>query len=57
MHNVDKCNQCAEFTCEKISSMLKRSKEYQKQCKEVCSNVEYEMLEKAFFDKENNLRK
>lgn len=37
--------------------MLERSKEYQKQCKEVCSNVEYEMLEKAFFDKENNLRK
>jgi len=34
-HNVVKCNQCAEFPCEKISNML----------------------EKAFFDKENNLRK
>lgn len=52
-HNVDKCDQCAEFPCEKISSMLERSKEYQKCCKEVCSDVEYEMLEKAFFDKEN----
>ena len=56
-HNVDKCNQCAEFPCEKISNMLERSKEYQKRCKEVCSDAEYEMLEKAFFDKENNLRK
>ena len=48
-HNVDKCNQCAEFPCEKISNMLERSKEYQKRCKEVCSDAEYEMLEKAFF--------
>ena len=56
-HSVDKCNQCAEFPCEKISSMLERSKEYQKRCKEVCSDAEYEMLEKAFFDKEKNLRK
>lgn len=56
-HNVDKCNQCAEFPCGKISSMLERSKEYQKRCKEVCSDAEYDMLEKAFFEKENNLRK
>ena len=56
-HNVDKCNQCAEFPCEKISSMLERSKEYQKRCNEVCTDAEYEMLEKAFFDKENNLKK
>lgn len=56
-YNVVKCNQCAEFPCEKISNMLERSKKYQKRCKEVCSDVEYDMLEKAFFDKENNLRK
>lgn len=56
-HNVDKCNQCAEFPCGKISSMLERSKEYQKRCKDVCTDAEYDMLEKAFFNKENNLRK
>ncbi len=56
-HNVDKCNQCVEFPCEKIDRMLERSKEYQKRCKVVCSDAEYDMLEKAFFDKENNLRK
>lgn len=56
-HNVDKCNQCVEFPCEKIDHMLERSKEYQKRCKVVCSDAEYDMLEKAFFDKENNLRK
>lgn len=56
-HNVDKCNQCVEFPCEKIDHMLERSKEYQKRCKVVCSDAEYDMLEKAFFNKENNLRK
>ena len=57
MHNVDKCNRCAEFPCEKISNMLERSKEYQKRCKEVCSDTQYDMLKKAFWDKENNMRK
>ncbi len=56
-HNVEKCNQCADFPCEKIDDMLKRSEAYQKKCKEVCSDEEYDKLEKAFFDKVNNLRK
>lgn len=48
-HNVEKCNQCVEFPCGKISSMLERSKEYQKRCKEVCPNEEYNMLMKALY--------
>lgn len=56
-HQVEKCNQCTFFPCDKISDMLKRSCEYQKKCREICSAAEYFMLEKAFFDKENNLRK
>ncbi len=42
-------------SCDKISDMLKRINEYKEKCKEVCSAEEYIMLEKAFFDKENNL--
>jgi len=56
-HGVTKCNQCGEFPCRKISDMLKRSEAYQKKCREVCTAEEYAALEKAFFDKENNLRK
>ncbi len=56
-HGVEKCNQCPEFPCSKIDSMLTRSAEYQKKCKEVCSEEEYTALEKSFFDKERNLRK
>ena len=56
-HRVEKCNRCGEFPCEKINSMLERSATYQRRCREVCSAEEYAALEKAFFDKENNLRK
>lgn len=56
-HNVAKCNQCAAFPCAKISNMLKRAEEYKKKCKKLCSIDEYAILEKAFFEKENNLKK
>ncbi|MCM1188988.1 MAG: DUF3795 domain-containing protein [bacterium] len=56
-HNVEKCNQCHLFPCDRISDMLKRSRADQKKCKEICSPEEYTMLEKAFFHKENNLKK
>lgn len=48
-HEVSKCNQCKEFPCQKISDMLNRSKEYQTKCREICTEQEYLMLEKAFF--------
>ena len=56
-HGIEKCNQCKEFPCEKITDMLECSKKYQEKCKELCSEEEYMMLEKTFFNKENNLRK
>ena len=56
-HSFEKCNQCEAFPCDNIMDMLERSKNYKERCKEVCSEKEYAALEKAFFDKENNLRK
>lgn len=56
-HNVEKCNKCREFPCGKISDMLERSEKYESKCREVCSDEELEMLTKAFFNKENNLKK
>lgn len=50
-HNVEKCSQCSEFPCLKISDMLKRSEEYQKKCMEVCTAQEYNSLAKAFLIK------
>lgn len=54
---VEKCNQCKEFPFNKITDMLERSEKYQEKCKTVCTEEEYIALEKAFFDKESDLRK
>lgn len=56
-HGVETCSRCKEFPCGTIAEMLERSKAYQKQCKELCSPEEYRTLQKAFFNKEQNLRK
>ena len=55
--NISKCNQCVEFPCDKIKNMLKTSKQYEKRCREVCSESEFYVLSKAFFEKEMNLGK
>lgn len=54
---VEKCNQCGEFPCEKLAAMLERSKRTQETCRAVCTPEEYAALERAFFHKEENLRK
>lgn len=56
-HNVPKCSLCGEFPCGKINDMLERTAQYQNICREVCSEEEYRVLEKAFFRKNINLRK
>lgn len=53
--NVNKCNQCNQYPCEKIMNMLKHSEEYKEICKAKCTQEEYDILEKAFFNKEINL--
>ena len=54
---LEKCNQCSEFPCEKIDAMLQKSNDFRMKCRELCSDSEYAVLHKAFFEKEANLRK
>lgn len=56
-HGVPECNKCGEFPCEKITSLLERSRQYEKKCEEVCTPEELSALRAAFFNKENNLKK
>ena len=55
--NLQKCNKCMEFPCEEIDTLIQSNKEDIIKCKEVCSDSEYGILHKAFFEKEGNLRK
>lgn len=54
---IEKCNQCDEFICYKIEAMLNKSREYEEKCRKICSREEFYILEKAFFHKEENLKK
>lgn len=56
-HKVEKCNQCNYFPCNKINDMLNRSEKYRSHCREVCTDEEFIMLVKSFFNKEENLKK
>lgn len=56
-HGVEKCNQCGIFPCEKIKTMLARSKEYEQACQGLCTKDEYAMIAGAFFHKIENLKK
>ncbi len=56
-NKVEKCNQCKEYPCDKIISMLDRSKQYRIRCMEICTDEEYQILLKAFFEKAENLKK
>lgn len=55
-HRVEKCNQCKDYPCDKIIDMLERTEQYQKNCKEICTDEQYEKLSKAYFEKEENLK-
>ena len=56
-NNVEKCNQCSQFPCNKIDDMLRRSNEYERKCREVCTAEEYQMLKSSIFNKKQNLSK
>ncbi len=54
---ISQCGQCGAFPCEKVQAMLEKSQAGQEMCREVCTAEEYAQLERAFFHKEENLRK
>ena len=56
-HHLQKCIQCSELPCEKINALIQSNKETKNKCEGLCSDSEYEVLHKAFFEKEANLRK
>ena len=56
-NNVEKCNQCSQFPFNKIDDMLRRSNEYERKCREVCTAEEYQMLKSSFFNKKQSLSK
>ena len=56
INTVQKCGQCSDLPCDIIDKMLEKTKHNELRCRELCSDAEFMILKKAFFEKEVNLR-
>lgn len=54
-HGVENCGKCPEYPCENIKECFEVTKSFEPMCKKMCNDEEYEIMRKAFFEKEKNL--
>ena len=54
-HGVDNCGKCPEYPCENIRECFEVTRSFEPMCKKMCTEEEYEIMRKAFFEKEKNL--
>lgn len=52
---ISNCGECAEYPCDNIKKCFEVTKSFEPKCREVCTEAEYRQIEKAFFNKEQNL--
>jgi len=54
---IGNCGECAEYPCDNFRSCLEVTSSFEPACRKVCTDSEFAILSKAFFHKEENLRK
>ena len=52
---IKTCAECAEYPCENLNRCFEVTKSFEPFCRKACSEEEYKMLKKAFFEKKKNL--
>ena len=52
---IENCGKCAEYPCDNLKDCFEVTASFGPSCKSVCTTEEYEMLSRAFFEKEKNL--
>jgi len=52
---IANCGQCKEYPCADLKDCFEVTASFAPACKKVCTEEEYEMLRRAFFEKEKNL--
>ena len=53
--NISNCGQCSEYPCDNIKQAFEITISFEPQCRKICTEKEYKILKKAFFEKEKNL--
>lgn len=54
---IETCADCEEYPCDNMKECFEITGSFEPMCRKVCSEDEYLQLKKAFFEKEENLRK
>lgn len=52
---ISNCSECNEYPCDNMKECFEVTKSFEPMCRKVCTDEEYEMLKRAFFEKEMNL--
>ncbi|MFP4006273.1 MAG: DUF3795 domain-containing protein [Candidatus Hadarchaeia archaeon] len=54
---VENCGECGCYPCERLEKVFEKVETYRRKCREICSENEYQLIEKAFLSKKENLDK
>ena len=54
---IKNCASCPDYPCETIKECFEVTRFFEPKCRQVCSDTDYTILKKAFFEKEQNLQR
>lgn len=52
---ISTCSECSEYPCDNIKECFEVTMSFEPMCRKMCTDEEYEIMKKAFFEKEKNL--
>lgn len=53
--NIANCGECAEYPCKTIMECFEVAMTFEPMCRKICTDSEYMIMKKAFFEKQENL--
>ena len=56
LENINNCGECQHFPCDNINRVFEKAEYYKEKCKGKCSEMEYQIINRAFFLKKNLLK-
>ena len=54
---IKNCGECVEYPCDNMKECFEVTKSFEPMCRKVCTDEEYRQLKRAFFEKEENLKR
>ena len=54
---VEHCGQCSQYPCDNIKECFEVTRSFEPVCRKVCTDEEYAVISKAFFEKQKNMER